>query len=193
MIHINLLPVRQIKQRAAARQQLATFIFSLCILLSVVAITGFLQASKVSGLQKDIATLQQEKQRLGKILKMITDLEKKKAIIDKQIAIVKQLKKSSSLTVHVLDEVARITPNKRMWINSLSQNGTRLSITAMALDNRTIAKYMEELKKSPYISDVNLASTTLSNYQGADLKTFSLSCAVGAPKPAAPEKPEIKK
>jgi type IV pilus assembly protein PilN len=193
MIHINLLPVRQIKQRAAARQQLATFIFSFCILLAVVAIVGFFQTSKVSGLQKDIATLQQEKQRLGKILKMITDLEKKKAIIEKQIAIVKQLKKSSSLTVHILDEVARITPNKRMWLNSLSQSGSKLSITAMALDNRTIAQYMEELKQSPYISDVNLASTKLSKYEGADLKTFSLTCAVGAPKPAAPVKPEIKK
>jgi type IV pilus assembly protein PilN len=80
-----------------------------------------------------------------------------------------------------------------MWLNSLTQSGESMKISAMALDNRTIARYMEELKKSEYISNVNLASTTLSKFQGADLKKFSLSCTVGAPEPAASEKPEIKK
>jgi len=180
MVHINLLPVRQIKQKAAARQQLVTLFVSFLLLLAVLGVIGFFQISKANQLQNDIARLNQEKQKHAKTLKLIKQLEKDKALIEKRIAIIKQLKKSSSLTVHILDEVANRTPADRMWLTSLTQSGSNLKINGMALDNRTIAKYMEDLKASPYITNVNLASSSLKTYAGRNLKAFSLSCSITA-------------
>ncbi len=188
MIRINLLPVRQIKKRVAAGKQLASFASVFFILLALLGIIGFYQASIVSGLNKDIAVLQAEKTKLQKTLNMIIELEKQKALIIKQIGIVKQLKKSSALTVHVLDEVALHTPSDRVWLNSLTQKGASLSLNAMALDNRTIAKYMDELVLSEYISDVTLASTNQTGYAGRNLKSFSLSCNVAQPQQAEEKK-----
>ena len=180
MVHINLLPIRQIKQKIAARKELTTVFVCFLLLLALLGGIAFFQVSKADQLQADIAKLTQEKQRHAKTLKLIKKLEKDKALIEKQIAIIKQLKKSSSLTVHILDQVARRTPADRMWLTSLSQSGTSLSISGMALDNRTIAKYMEDLKASPYITNVNLASSSLKSYAGRNLKAFSLSCTITA-------------
>ena len=192
MVHINLLPVRQIKQKAAARQQLVTVFLSFLLLLAVLGVIGFFQVSKASQLQDDITQLNTEKQKHTKTLKLIKQLEKDKELIEKRIAIIKQLQKSSSLTVHVLDEVANLTPADRMWLTSVTQSGASLTIAGMALDNRTIAKYMEDLKTSPYISNVNLANTSLKSYAGRNLKVFSLSCSTVVPGVQQVEKTEKK-
>ena len=87
MIQINLLPVRKIKQRAVAKQQLVTFGFALLILLSVLAVFGLIVHSTVGGLEDDIAGLEKEEKRLEKTLAEIKELEEKRVkygIIQKQ-------------------------------------------------------------------------------------------------------------
>ncbi len=190
MVHINLLPVRQIKEKAAAKQQLTTAFLCFILLLAALGVAGFFQAGKATTLQNDIATLNKEKQRHAATLKVIKKLEKDKVLIEKRIAIIKQLKKSSSLTVHILDETADITPADRMWLTSLTQSGASLTLAGMALDNRTIAKYMEDLKTSPYITNVNLASSSLKSYAGRNLKAFSLSCSIAVPEEKKADKSE---
>ncbi|RUM37722.1 MAG: pilus assembly protein PilN, partial [Desulfobulbus sp.] len=181
MVHINLLPVRQIKRKAAAKKQLATVFLSFLLLLGLLGVVGFLQSSKATGLQRQIADLNHEKQRHAATLRLIKKLEKDKAVIETRIGIIKQLKKSTSLTVHILDETANITPSRRLWLTSLTQDGNNLQLSGMALDNRTIAKYMEDLKSSPYISGVSLAGTSLKHFAGKNLKSFSMSCTIEVP------------
>jgi type IV pilus assembly protein PilN len=180
MIYINLLPVRQIKQKAAARQQIVAIFIAFLVLLSILILVEFFQLNKIHQFNDEISVLNAEKQKHAATLRLIKRLEKDKALIEKQISIVKQLKKSSSLTVHILDEIASLTPTERMWLTSLSQNGTSLRISGMALDNRTIAQFMEDLKSSPYITDINLTDTSLRDYAGRHLKAFSLTCTVTA-------------
>ncbi len=181
MIRINLLPVREIKRRVRARQQITFFVLSLIALLVFLGLAGFLQASKVSRMQQQLTAIKQDTTRYTKILREIKQLEKDKNLLEKQIGIIHKLKSESSLTVHILDEVANRTPTKRMWLTSLSQKGNTLELQGMALDNRTIAGYMESLKQSPYIKSVNLASSSLKKYADKDLKAFSLSCSIGVP------------
>ena len=181
MVYINLLPVRQIKRKAAARQQIVTTFVSFLVLLAILGVAAFVQISQVNKLKDEIARLNLEKQRHAKTLALIKQLEKDKALVEKRIGIIKQLKKSSSLTVHTLDEVANVTPSDRLWLKTLDQSGSSLKMSGMALDNRTIAKYMEDLRNSPYIKSVSLATSSLQTYAGRNLKAFSLSCAIGVP------------
>ena len=69
-----------------------------------------------------------------------------------------------------------------MWLKSLKQQGASLSLTGVALDNRTVAQFMDALKKSPYISGVNLSNASLTKVSGRDLKSFSLACSIVSPK-----------
>jgi type IV pilus assembly protein PilN len=192
MVYINLLPIKEIKQHAKAVQQLVFFALCFAIVLAALGAVGFYQASTASQLQKDIAALKQEKQSYQKILAQIKKLEQDKKDIENRIAVIKQLKKTSALTVHVLDELANLTPTKRVWLESIDQSGSSLSIRGMALDNQTVANYMETLKTSPYISAVNLSNSSLRSYAGRDLKSFVLSCSISIPETDEQETAEPK-
>jgi type IV pilus assembly protein PilN len=178
MIRINLLPVRQMKQKAqAVRQLFVSGVVIVAIFAILLLGAGFLSA-KVSSLEESIDYLTARKKKLQKELDLIVELEKKKKLVEKQISIVHELQKKSQLTVHILDEIARITPHERMWLTDFTQNASSLKLNGMALDNRTIATYLKELKKSPYLENVTLGRSALSPYGGRNLKRFSLSCSV---------------
>ncbi|MCW5214321.1 PilN domain-containing protein, partial [Desulfobulbus sp. US5] len=143
MIRINLLPVRQMKQKTRALRQLAlSGVVIIATLVILLLGTGFLSA-KVSGLGKSIDDLTARKKELQKALDLIVKLEKKKKLVEKQISIVHELEKKSQLTVHILDDIARITPHERMWLDNFVQNASSLQLSGMALDNRTIADYLK--------------------------------------------------
>ena len=181
MVYINLLPIKEIKQHAQAVQQLTIFAACFVFVLAVLAFVGFYQASTAAGLEKEIKALHAEKQRYEKILAQVKKLEQDKKLIESKIAVINSLKKTSGLTVHILDEIANLTPTKRVWLNSLNQSGRNLNISGMALDNQTIANYMDVLKTSPYIVDVNLLGSSLQTYAGRNLKSFNLSCVISVP------------
>lgn len=173
--------MRQMKQKTQAIKQLVLGGVILAATLAVLLLaTGFLSA-QVSGLEKNISDLTARKKELQKALDLIVDLEKKKALVEQQIGVVHELQKKSQLTVHILDDVARITPNERMWLTSLTQNAGGLQLNGMALDNRTIANYLDGLKDSSYLDNVTLGKSTLSKYGGRNLKGFSLSSSVVLP------------
>ncbi|WP_446008754.1 PilN domain-containing protein [Candidatus Electrothrix sp.] len=183
MIRINLLPVRQMKQKTQALRQLAlSGVVIIVTLIVLLLATGFL-TTKVSGLERDIKDLTVRKKELQKTLDLINELEKKKKLFEQRIGVVNQLKKKSQLTVRILDEVARLTPHERMWLTSVSQDTNSLKLSGIALDNRTIADYLDALKdsSSSYFSNVTLGRSSLKKYGGRNLKQFSLTCSVALP------------
>ncbi len=192
MLRINLLPIRQLKKRAAARNQIISFITLLIFLLLILGVVGVLQTTRINSIESSITKLKKEKQKYAPILAEMKRLEKTKKDLENKISIIKQLKRDSSVTVHILDEVAHKVDSKRMWLKSLKQQGQSLSLTGVALDNRTVAQFMDALKESPYISGVNLSNASLTKVSGRDLKSFSLACSVVSPKATTQTEKEVK-
>ncbi len=179
MIHINLLPVKEIKNRNRAKFQI--LIASICFFCFLMVITGFIwhQENMISDLGKKNTEINAEKSKYNKIFNEIKKLEDEKKVLETRIAIIKNLKIQSSLTVHVLDEIAKRTPQNRMWLKSLSQQSNNLDISGIALDDQTIAQYMEELEVSLYIKNVVLLNANLELQSGKNLKSFKISCSSG--------------
>jgi len=182
MLRINLLPIRQLKKRAKAKQQIAGFcVIFICFLLILGAVY-FFQKSTIKSINSTIANLTAEQKRLAPQIAAVDKLKKDKEELDRKITVIKQLKAESSITVHILDEVANIVDNNRMWLTSLNQQGNSLSLTGIALDNQTIAQFMDTLKTSPYIQTVNLSNSSLQKVSDKSLKQFALTCAISLPK-----------
>jgi type IV pilus assembly protein PilN len=181
MLKINLLPIRQLQQHARARNEILGFVVFFVLLLVILGAIAMLQANKASAIQTETTRLNQEKKTYDKILAEIKKLEADKKELENKIGIIKTLKKESSLTVHVLDEVARKLDSTRMWLTALDQQKASLSLTGTALDNKTIAEFMDTLEASPFISNVNLSDSSLIKVAGQDLKAFSIQCTVGSP------------
>ncbi|MCP3930505.1 MAG: pilus assembly protein PilN [Bacteroidetes bacterium] len=181
MLKINLLPIRQLKKRAKARNQLVGFFVVFLAILSILAFTGVVQTNNITSLNKQIKKLEKEKKSYKPTLVKIEKLKKDKAILETRIKVINKLKKDSSLTVRVLDEVANVIDNERMWLQSLAQQGGSLSLKGIALDNQTIAQFMNSLKASPFIKGVNLTNSSLKQVSNKNFKSFSLQCTVGFP------------
>ncbi|MEN8199934.1 MAG: PilN domain-containing protein [Thermodesulfobacteriota bacterium] len=190
MLRINLLPIRQLKKRAHARNQIFSFIALFICLLLILGAVAFVQSVRIKGIETSIAQLKQEKKKYDPILAEMKQLEKAKKELERRTQIIKTLKQKSSITVHVLDEVAKKVDAKRMWLQSLKQSGGSLSLKGTALDNRTIAQFMDALKASPYIAGVNLSNSSLKKIAGRDLKNFALTCSVVNPEAQAKAKPQ---
>lgn len=186
MLKINLLPIRQLKRRAKAQKQLAGMAGLFVLTLMTLALVGFLQYQKAEELQQEINALNAKKQSYTPTLNKIAQLKKDREELNRKTGIIKQLKADSSLTVHVLDEIAAKLDNQRMWLETLSQQGSSLSLSGVALDNQTIAQFMDNLKTSPFVQDVALASSSLKVVSGRNLKGFDLSCTVAFPQAGKP-------
>ncbi|WP_136805961.1 PilN domain-containing protein [Desulfosediminicola flagellatus] len=183
MIKINLLPVRQLKKRAKARNQLIGLFVGLLCLFSVAGLVTYYQLGKVTVLENQISALNKEKQRYAPIIAQIKKMEQQKKELERRIDVIKKLKTDSSLTVRVMDEVANIIDTDRMWLLSLNQQGGSLQLSGIALDNQTVAQFMDNLKVSPIVRDVDLTDSSLKNIAGRDLKSFSMTVSVAQPEP----------
>ncbi|NLE02341.1 MAG: PilN domain-containing protein, partial [Fibrobacter sp.] len=150
-------------------------------LLTLFLAVEIFQINAIAGLKKEAKSIAQEKKQYDAILNDIKKMEEEKKTLLTRIDVINKLKQSSSLTVHVLDEIATYTPQGRMWLKKLSQSENQLSIEGMAMDDQTIAKYMDELEGSAYIHDVKLVSSAMEQYAERNLKTFVLSAQVRTP------------
>ncbi|MBM9536599.1 PilN domain-containing protein [Desulfobulbus alkaliphilus] len=183
MIKINLLPVRDIKRRIRAKKEIYLALTAFLALIVLLTLLALFRINTINAMQDENRKLQREKEQYTHILNEIKKLEADKQIIETRIGVIEQLNQSSSLTVRVMDEVARMTPPQRMWLTGLSQTGSSLRLTGMALDNQTVAAFMDDLTSSPLIGNVVLANSSLQRFAERDLIQFSISCSVSIPDP----------
>jgi len=182
MIKINLLPVRDIVRRQKFLNQIISALVGAVFVISVFVIIEVYQLTSIGNMKDEIAKIESEKTTYTKVLNEIKKIEEEKKLLLTRIGVINQLKQSSSLTVHVLDEIASLTPPNRMWLKSLSQSGGQLELKGMALDDQTIARYMDDLEASNFIQNVRLASSSLEMYAERSLKAFSITANVVMPK-----------
>jgi len=192
MIRINLLPVRQIKQRIRAQQEIVALLAVFFALLAVMAFAGYRQSVHVAELQAETARLAQEKEKFNAVIAKIAKIKKDQAVIESKLTVIKGLKFTSQLPARVLDELARLTPPDRMWLTSLDYAGPTLTIAGTALDNATIAEYMNRIGQSSLFLGTELKNSSLSLLGNQKLKAFSMTIACLAPPPPPPP-PDAKK
>ena len=178
MVHINLLPLRQIKKKIQARNRLLGLGITLLAVLAVLGLVALALGFKVDELNASIARLNKEKAKYQTTINQIEQLKKDQALLETKLNTISQLKKGSQLSVRVMDELATLTPSSRLWLNSMSFNGSVLRIQGIGLDNATIADFMETLVTSPYFASAELSGTSTTGVQGRQLKSFSLTIGV---------------
>lgn len=185
MIRINLLPVRQIRKRQRLLKEVAGFGLLLIVLAAGLTLCGLSLGRQVKTLHQEISQLNDRKAEFKKIEAEINQLERDKELLEKKIAAIRDLRQNSQLSVRLLDELAAITPTERLWLESVNYSQGNLVIAGTALDNATIAQYMDRLTASPYFADADLAGASLKEVAGNQLKSFSLKIVVVHPDSSA--------
>ncbi|MBU0485722.1 MAG: PilN domain-containing protein [Proteobacteria bacterium] len=190
MIKINLLPVRQLRKKQQLRTELISFSLLMIAVIFIVGGTAIGISAKVSNLKKENTVLTAKKASYQPILNEIEQLKKDKLVQETKIDVIRQLRRGAQLPVKVLDEIAKITPSNRLWLKDLKQSKNILKISCIALDNATIAQYMEKITDSAFFASAELSQSAPIKIAGADLRAFSLDITInpdaGIPKALVP-------
>ncbi len=178
MIHINLLPVRQILRRQRAGRQLALLVGILFILLASLAGGYLALAQRTSDLHSDIDLLKKKRASYTAILRQIKTMEKEQNELAAKIDIIKKLKTNSQLSVRLLDEIADAVKADSIWLTSLKQADSSLLLAGIAMDNTRLAEFMDTLTASSCFSRATLGRSAMTQVSGHKLKSFSMTLTI---------------
>jgi len=178
MIKINLLPFRAAKRRENIRRQIGIYFVTALIFFAALLIYSQRLFSHLSELKDEEKAINTELTSYQKELSEIKQLEKKIKEIKNKLGVIRGLEEGKSGPVLLLDELAMAVPKDKLWIKSFNESKGSLSLSGTAMDNETVALFMNNLKESEHISSVELKSATVRDLTEYKLKVsdFELQC-----------------
>jgi type IV pilus assembly protein PilN len=200
MIHINLLPVREERRKAGARQLALVLVGALIGSMLLSGAVHWKVRHDISSTRALTVATQKEIDRFEPQLKQVEEFKKTKAEIEQKLDVIQGLNEARSGPVHMLDELATHTPD-RIWISKVSVHNGRMLMEGMSLDNELVALFLTALEESPYFKSVELVETQAKEKDGFRLNAFEVSAVLTAPgaekraaegAPAAPEPAPVK-
>jgi len=195
MIRINLFPFRAARIKENIKRQVFYYFGSVIIL--VLAITYFyIDFSRdIGSLKKRQNELRQELDTYKDTNVKIDSLKKTLAEIEHKLKTITELEKVKTGPVRLLDDIATSVLKDKLWLASLRENKGTLMLEGTAMDNETVADFMDRLQARGSIRSVELVRTRQRNIPGFDLslKDFSLKCKTYAFKEAPAPAPAKKK
>ncbi|MBW1729744.1 MAG: PilN domain-containing protein [Deltaproteobacteria bacterium] len=178
MIKINLLPFRAARKKENIKRQISVYVLSVLLLVCLMVL-GFLR------LNGTLNQVRAEKARKAKELAKYKDTNRQLAKIKKRIKqikaklqVIRSLEKDKIGPVQLLDEIAMAVPRDKLWLRSLKEHKGKLSLVGTAMDNETVALFMNNLEATPHIKTVDLKRTklkVLKKYK-LSLTDFELDC-----------------
>ena len=113
-----------------------------------------------------------------KTLREIKKLEKQIKEIETKLGVIKELEKGKTGPVRLLDQISLAIPKDKLWLKTFNENKGSLNLTGTAMDNETVALFMDNLKNSEHIISVELQGVTLRDLPEFRLKVsdFGLQC-----------------
>jgi type IV pilus assembly protein PilN len=177
MIRINLLPVREKRKKQTEKHIFVVLGACLVGVAAVILIFQMAIATKIKGVEKQIAAYREEIQRLQVDTRDVNKFKAEKEDLQKRLNIIYTLQQAKTGPVRVLDELATSLP-KRLWLTSLREKDGRMELKGIAFDNPTIARFMTDLERAGVIKNVELVVSQQIEKKNIKLKEFTLNCQV---------------
>lgn len=195
MVHINLLPHRQIK-RAERQRQFNLMLVATAIAGAVLVFMGQTYInSQIDSQSSRNSRLETANTQLDKEIAEIKDLKNQINSVLERKQVVENLQTDRSQAVVVLDEIARLLP-EGMVLTSIKQQGKVITLQGMADTNARVATLVRNLSSSAWMEKPRLIEIKAVADKTAKTKqnNFTLNVSVKAPQPepAAAEGPKKK-
>ncbi len=173
MIRINLLPHRE-EKRKARRQQFYVFAgtvagaAALIVFLVYSIIAGYVgvQDEKNVFLKNEIAALDKQIDQIKGLKEQTQALLARKQIIE-------ALQRDRAEVVNLLNELATQLP-EGVYLKSIHQDGTKVSIIGYTQSNARVSTLMRNLEASPWLERPNLLEIKAVDVNKRRLSEFSL-------------------
>jgi len=145
MARINLLPWREEARRERQRQFLYSLMGTLVLGAILVLLVGMFFDQRISNQESRNQQLQQEINRLEQRIARIAELEKTRDRLLSRKQIIESLQASRSLTVELLDKLAKTIP-VGITLSNVRQQGNNLTLLGSSQSNARVSAYLQSLQ-----------------------------------------------
>ena len=184
MIRINLLPAREARRRVELRQQIRVAVVVVLLTVGGGAWAYITQESNLEIRQQELAQVEAEIKRLEAIIKEVQKFENQKALLDKKVGAIQDIKTKQRRPARLLDDLSRSLPDQ-MWLVSIKDTGVGVQISGKSFDNVGIAAFMENLERSSSFGSVELIESKSELLQGRPVVAFTVVARLTAKKKEA--------
>ncbi len=165
MIRVNLLPLKETERAVGRRQQLSLAALGLSLALLIMVVPFVMQGRRMSAIDRESVEIQEQIKRFNEQVKEVHELERLQSDLETKLRIIEDLNAKRSGPARVLTDLSVATP-ENLWLLSFNEASGAATLTGLALDNETIARFMRQLQSSPYFFGVDLVETSRNIQQG---------------------------
>lgn len=188
MMRINLLPHRAEKRRARQVQFAALSVISLVLGALLVGFVQVAISAQISYQERRNTYLKQETAILDKQIEEIKKLREQTRALLARKNVVESLQSTRSDVVHLLDQMLRILPDG-VYLKTLKQAGSRISLVGYAQSNARISTLMRAVEDSPWLDSPSLVEIHAVTAGGSRVSEFTLNFNLTKPQEAADTPP----
>lgn len=174
MIRINLLPHRAEKRKALHLQFIAFGVISVIIGAIIVAFVHATIVAQIDNQERRNQYLNKEILVLDKQIDEIKKLREQTKSLLARKTVVEDLQSTRADVVHLLDQMLRILPDG-VYLKSLKQTGTKISLSGYAQSNARVSTLMRSIEDSPWLDTATLVVINATTLGGSRLSEFSLT------------------
>lgn len=178
MIKVNLLGVERPKRARRTGKGPGGLVGVVAVALLLIGGMGFVwwsMVARVNALEQEKVALNEELNALKAKVKEVENYEKNKKSYEEKIGIIEQLRKNQTGPVRLLDELSRGLPD-RVWLTSLTEQAGNVDLEGRAVTNAEVVEYINNLKASSYIKEVQLIESRQVSEGGIPVYNFKLKC-----------------
>ena len=156
MARINLLPWREELRRERQRQFMLSLMMTAVLGVILVFVVGLAFDQRINHQQARNQTIQTEINKLMIRIARIEELEQTRARLLSRKRIIEDLQASRSLTVELLDKMAKSIP-VGVTLNSVRQQGMVVTFAGNSQSNARVSAYLQSLDRSDLFQKPDLA------------------------------------
>ncbi len=181
MAHINLLPWREAQRKQKKQDFFVVVGMAAGLMLTVVGGVHVYMASLIDNQTARNDILKNEIKLVEKKIEEIKTLEKQKEQLIARMRVIEELQSNRPAIVHLFDDLARIVP-EGLYIESLEQKGSVITIKGSAQSNARVSAFMRALEASDWFKDPALDVINAKASGVRKERTFTLVVKQDAPK-----------
>ena len=177
MARINLLPWREEARRERQRQFLYSLMGTLVLGAILVLIVGLFFDQQISYQEARNQQIQIEINRLQQRINRIAELEKTRNRLLSRKQVIESLQASRSLTVELLDKLAKTIP-VGVTLVTVRQQGKNLTLSGTSQSNARVSAYLQSLEDMDLFVRPELQYVRASNKATSRTETYEFSIRV---------------
>ena len=177
MIKINLILAKKEKKKAGMRREIIVLIASVVSLLMILILFQWRTDKAKDDLLAEISKKEKEIAQNKSLTAELNKAKESNKILDEKLNVINSLRKEKASPARVLDELSIDKPEK-IQFESLKKEGSKLGIEGIALDDETVANFMENLRKSKIFRNVDLVVSEQVEQSKIKLKKFIITCEI---------------